>query len=145
MGSFMAKASELDPKWFIVDGTDLVLGRLATKVATVLMGKHQPIYTPHVDTGDYVVIVNADKIRVSPDRKERTRNITYHTGYIGNLKQTPMTEVFERNPARVVELAIRRMLPKTKLGRQMLGKLKIYSGEAHPHAAQAPQPFPEKV
>lgn len=145
MRSFMAKASELDPKWFIVDGTDKVLGRLATRIATVLMGKHQPIYTPHVDTGDYVVIVNADKIRVSSPRKERTRNITYHTGFIGNLKQTPMTEVFERNPTRVVELAVRRMLPKTKLGRQMLGKLKIYAGEAHPHSAQAPQPFPERV
>lgn len=145
MGSFMAKTSEVDPKWFIVDGTDEVLGRLATRIATVLMGKHQPTYTPHVDTGDYVVVVNADKIRVSPGRKERTRMITYHTGFIGGLKQTALTDAFERNPARVVGLAVRRMLPKSKLGRQMFNKLKVYAGEAHPHSAQQPQPFPERV
>ena len=141
----MAKASELSQRWLIVDGTDQVLGRLAVRIATVLMGKHRPTYTPHVDTGDHVVVINADKIRVSPPGKSRSRMITYHTGWIGGLKQTPVEEAFERNPSKVVTLAVRRMLPKTKMGRKMLGKLRVYSGTEHPHTAQKPQPFPETV
>ena len=145
MGSYVAKPKDITNAWLLVDGTDQVLGRLAVRIATVLMGKHKPTYTPHVDTGDHVIVVNAAKIRVSPEMKPRDRMITYHTGWIGGLKQTPMVEVFEKNPARVVELAVRRMLPKTKLGKQMLTKLKIYEGEEHPHVAQKPQPFPETV
>jgi len=144
-GSYVAKQTDTINAWLLVDGTDQVLGRLAVRIATVLMGKHKPTYTAHVDTGDHVVVVNAAKIRVSPVLKPRDRLITYHTGFIGGLKQTPMVEVFEKNPARVVELAVRRMLPKTKMGKQMLGKLRVYPGDEHPHVAQQPQPFPETV
>ena len=142
MRSYMAKAEEVTPRWLVVDGKDQVLGRLATKIATVLMGKHRPTYTPHVDTGDYVVVINADKIRVSPPERARKRLVTYHTGYFGGLKQTPVEDLHAQDPARVVTLAVRRMLPKNKLARHMLAKLKVYSGAAHPHVAQHPQPFP---
>lgn len=145
MRSTMAHPDKVVRQWWIVDGTDLVLGRLATRIATVLMGKHKPIYTPHVDAGDFVVVINAEKIRVSPPERPRNRMITYHTGWIGGLKQTPLPEVFEKNPSKVVELAVRRMLPKNKLGRKLLGKLKVYSGTGHPHVAQQPQPFPDTV
>lgn len=145
MGSYVAKPNELEKRWLLVDGTDKVLGRLATRIATVLMGKHQPTYTPHVDTGDYVIVIHADKLRISPGQKVRTRLISYHTQYFGGLRREPVTEVFEKNPAKVLTLAVRRMLPKTKLGRQMLSKLKVYSGAEHPHSAQQPQPFPEMV
>ncbi len=145
MRSYVAKPSDTTRQWLIVDGTDQVLGRLATKIATVLMGKHRPTYTAHVDTGDFVVVVNADKIRVSPAERPRRRMVTYHTGFLGGLRQTPMTEVFDQNPAKVVQLAVRRMLPKTKLGRKMFTKLRVYRGEEHPHVAQKPQPFPERL
>lgn len=143
--TYMAKASEVQTRWLLVDGTDQVLGRLATKIATALMGKHKPSYTPHVDTGDYVIVVNADKIRVSPPTRERKRLITWHTYYFGGLKQVPVEVEHKRDPERVVTLAVRRMLPKTKLGKAMLSKLKIYAGPAHPHAAQTPQPFPTLI
>jgi len=143
--TYMAKASEVQARWLVVDGTDLVLGRIATKIATVLMGKHKPSYTPHVDTGDYVIVVNADKIRVSPPTRERKRLITWHTYYFGGLRQVPVEVEHKRDPERVVTLAVRRMLPKTKLGKVMLSKLKIYAGPAHPHGAQSPQPFPKLV
>ena len=144
MGSYVAKPKDITNAWLLVDGTDQVLGRLAVRIATVLMGKHKPTYTPHVDTGDHVIVVNADKVKLT-GRKLEDKIYYRHTGYAGGLKQTPMVEVFEKNPARVVELAVRRMLPKTKLGKQMLTKLKIYEGEEHPHVAQKPQPFPETV
>jgi len=143
MRSFMANQSNVTRQWLVVDGTDQVLGRLATKIATVLMGKHKPTYTPHCEMGDHVVVINAEKIKVSPSNKPRTRLITYHTGWIGGLKQTPMTEVFEKRPEKVVQLAVRRMLPKNKLARQLLSNLKVYSGPEHPHVAQQPLPFPE--
>src|SRR5262245_6415693 len=120
MRSYMAKTGELEPRWLVVDGTDQVLGRLATKIAMALMGKHRPTYTPHVDTGDYVVVVNADKIRVSPPTRQRKRLITYATGYFGGLKRSPVEVEHQKNPARVVTLAVRRMLPKNKLARHML-------------------------
>ncbi|MFG0317483.1 MAG: 50S ribosomal protein L13 [Planctomycetota bacterium JB042] len=145
MGSYVAKPKDITNAWLLLDGTDQVLGRMASRIATVLMGKHKPTYTPHIDTGDHVVVVNAAKVRISPEQKPRTRMITYHTGWIGGLKQTPVTEAFEKNPDRVIRLAVRRMLPKSKLGKQMLTKLKIYPGEEHPHSAQKPQPFPGTV
>lgn len=145
MGSYVAKPKDITNAWLQIDGTDQVLGRMAVRIATVLMGKHKPTYTAHIDTGDHVIVLNAEKVKISPDRKPRNRLITYHTGWIGGLKQTPATEVFEKNPDRVIRLAVRRMLPKSKLGRQMLTKLKVYRGEEHPHTAQQPQPFPETV
>lgn len=145
MGSYMARPEDMKRRWLVVDGTDQVLGRLAVRIATVLMGKHQPIYTPHVDTGDFVIVVNADKVKVSPPDRPRTRLITSHSGWLGGLRRDPMTEVFERNPAKVVQLAVRRMLPKNKLGRRLFAKLKVYAGPKHPHVAQQPQPFPETV
>lgn len=145
MGSYMAKASDRTPQWLVVDGTDQVLGRMAVKIAMALMGKHLPTYTPHADCGDYVIVVNADKIKVSPPNRPRKRMITYHTGYFGNLYQTPVETAFEQNPARVVTLAVRRMLPKNKLARTMLAKLRVFSGPAHTHQAQNPQPFPTQI
>ena len=143
MGSYVAKPNEIEQRWLVVDGTDKVLGRLATDIATVLMGKHRPTYTPHVDTGEHVVVINADKVRVHNGTKPRERLITYHTGYIGGLKRQRLDDAFRANPAKVVNLAVRRMLPKTKLGRKMFGKLRVYAGPEHPHTAQQPQPFPE--
>lgn len=143
MGSFMANESNVTSQWLVVDGTDQSLGRLATRIATVLMGKHKPTYTPHCAMGDNVIVINADKVRVSSGNKPRTRIITYHTGWLGGLKQTPMTEVFERRPDKVVNLAVRRMLPKNKLARRLLANLRVYAGPEHPHVAQQPQPFPE--
>lgn len=143
--TYIAKPGEVQARWLVIDGTDKVLGRMATKIAMVLMGKHRPQYTPHVDTGDYVVVINAEKVRVSPETKERKRLITWHTYYFGGLKQVPVTVEHQRNPARVIELAVRRMLPKTKLGKAMFAKLKIYAGAEHPHSAQNPQPFPERI
>src|SRR5690606_25541687 len=119
MGSYVAKQKEITNAWLLIDGTDQVLGRMAVRIATVLMGKHKPTYTPHVDTGDHVVVVNAERVKVSPERKPRGRMITYHSGWLGGLRQTPVTEVFEKNPERVIRLAVRRMLPKSKLGKQM--------------------------
>ena len=145
MGCYMAKTGEVVPRWLILDGTDQVLGRMATKVAMALMGKHQPTYTPHIDTGDFVVIVNADKVKVSTAVRPRKRMITYHTSFFGGLKQTPVEVAHRDNPARVITLAVRRMLPKSKMGKQMLTKLKVYAGPAHPHSAQQPQPFPTTI
>jgi large subunit ribosomal protein L13 len=145
MGCYMAKTGEVEKRWLLIDGSDQVLGRLATKIAMVLMGKHRPTYTPHTDTGDFVVVVNADKIRVSPPGRPRKRMIRYHTGYFGGLKETPVEAAHAAHPDRVVALAVRRMLPKSKLGKAMLTKLKVYSGPAHPHSAQQPQPFPTTV
>jgi large subunit ribosomal protein L13 len=110
-----------------------------------LMGKHRPQYTPHVECGDFVIVVNADKVRVSPPTRSRKRMITWHTHYFGGLKQVPVEVEHKKDPDRVVTLAVRRMLPKTKLGRTMISKLKVYAGPAHPHTAQQPQPFPERI
>ena len=136
-----AKPAEVEHRWFVVDATDQVLGRLASRVATVLRGKHRAIFTPHVDTGDYVVVVNAEKVRLTGRKREQ--KIYYrHTGYTGHLKQITAGKLLAGPHAdRVLRRAVRGMLPKNSLGRQMFRKLKVYAGPAHPHAAQKPEEF----
>jgi large subunit ribosomal protein L13 len=138
MKSFMAKNGQVDQKWLLIDADELVLGRLASSVATILMGKHKPIYTPHVDTGDYVIVVNAEKIRVT-GRKSDQKMYDYYTRYPGGHKYITFDDMMENKPEKVVELAVKRMLPKNKLGRDMLKKLKIYRGPEHEHIAQQPE------
>ena len=138
MKTFSAKAENVDRKWLLVDAAGLTLGRLASEVAHRLRGKHKPEYTPHVDTGDYIVIINAEKVRVTGNKQEG--KIYYrHTGYPGGIKQTSFKEMIERRPERVLEIAIRGMLPKNPLGRDVLRKLKVYAGAEHPHVAQSPE------
>jgi large subunit ribosomal protein L13 len=137
-----AKAHEVERRWYVVDATDLVLGRLATRVATVLRGKHKPIYTPHADTGDFVVIVNAEKVKLT-GRKREQKTYYRHTGYTGHLKETTAAKVLAGPYAdRVLRHAVRLMLPKNALGRAMYRKLKVYRGPNHPHAAQTPEELP---
>ena len=137
-----AKAHEVERRWFVVDATDLVLGRLATRVATVLRGKHKPIYTRHADTGDFVVIVNAEKVKLT-GRKREQKTYYHHTGYTGHLKETTAAKVLAGPYAdRVLRHAVRLMLPKNALGRAMFRKLKVYCGPEHPHAAQKPEELP---
>jgi len=136
-----AKPAEVEHRWFVVDATDQVLGRLASRVASVLRGKHRAIFTPHVDTGDYVIVVNAEKVRLTGRKREQ--KIYYrHTGYTGHLKQTTAGRLLAGPHAdRVVRSAVRGMLPKNALGRKMFRKLKVYAGPDHPHAAQKPEEF----
>jgi large subunit ribosomal protein L13 len=137
-----AKPAEVVRSWFIVDATDLVLGRLATRIASVLRGKHKPTYTPHVDTGDHVIVINADKVKLT-GRKLEQKTYYRHTGYPGGIKAITAGMLLEGPHAdRVVRSAVRGMLPKNSLGRKMLGKLKVYAGPDHPHAAQTPQELP---
>jgi large subunit ribosomal protein L13 len=135
----MAKAGEVQRKWLLVDATDRPLGRLAARLATVLQGKHRPTYTPHVDTGDFVVVVNCDRIRITGN-KRRDKVYTKYTGYSGGLKEITLGELMERNSAAALETAVRRMLPKGRLGRKMFKKLNAYRGSDHRHAAQKPEP-----
>jgi len=136
-----AKPAEVEHRWLIVDATDQVLGRLASRVASVLRGKHRPIFTPHVDTGDFVIVVNAEKVRLTGRKREQ--KIYYrHTGYTGHLKQVTAGKLLAGPHAdRVVRSAVRGMLPKNALGRKMFRKLKVYAGPDHPHAAQKPEEF----
>ena len=138
MKSFMAKKGEVDQKWLLVDADGAILGRLAMKIAPILMGKTKPIYTPYVDTGDFVVVVNADKVRLT-GKKAQTKEYDYYTRYPGGHKYVTFEELMAKKPERVVELAVQRMLPKNALGKRMLKKLKIYRGTEHEHAAQNPQ------
>ncbi len=138
MKTFSAKAHEVRRDWFVVDAADKTLGRLASEIALRLRGKHKPVYTPHVDTGDYIVVVNADKIRVT-GRKASDKMYYHHTGYIGNLKSISFEKLQAKAPGRVLELAVKGMLPKNPLGRAMYRKLKIYAGPEHQHAAQQPK------
>ena len=137
MKTFMAKPGEVERKWYVVDATDMVLGRLASNVAAVLRGKNKPIFTPNVDTGDYVIIINADKVRLTGKKLEQ-KYYRYHTGYIGGLKEIQYKDMMEKKPALAVELAVKGMLPKNSIGRKMFKKLKVYVGGEHPHAAQQP-------
>lgn len=138
MKTFSAKGHEVESDWFVVDATDKVLGRLATEVARRLRGKHKAEFTPHVDTGDYMVVINADKIRVTG--KKTTDKIYYrHSGYPGGLKSISFEKLLDKKPEKIIELAVKGMLPKNKLGRQMYKKLKVYAGSEHPHTAQQPQ------
>ena len=135
--TYMARPGELEHKWFVVDATDKVLGRLASDIAVILMGKHRPTYTPHVDTGDFVVVVNAEKVVLTGKKWEQKR-YTWYTGYPG-LRQETVKRRLDRNPQRLLQEAVRRMLPKNKLATKMLSKLKLYVGPDHPHQAQQPE------
>ncbi|MCS7240091.1 MAG: 50S ribosomal protein L13 [Candidatus Bipolaricaulota bacterium] len=127
-------------RWYVVDATDQPLGRLAAKIAKILQGKHKPTYTPHFDVGDYVIVVNAAKIKLTGNKGEK--KVYYrHSGYIGNLKEIPYGELLPKNPEFLLKVVVRRMLPKNELGRRMLRKLKVYSGPDHPHQAQSPIPL----
>lgn len=137
MKSYMAKTSEIERKWYIIDAEGMVLGRLASELAMVLSGKRKPIYTPHVDTGDYVIVINADKIKLTGNKWDQ-KNYVYHTGYPGGLREIPYRDLQAKDPNRILYLAVRGMLPKTKLGRQMIKKLRLFSGTEHPHEAQQP-------
>ena len=136
--TYMAKPAEVEPQWWLVDAADKVLGRLASDIAVLLMGKHRPTYTPHVDTGDFVVVINADKVRLT-GKKWQQKQYTWYTGYPGLRKETAARRM-RRQPELILREAVRRMLPKNKLAVKMLSKLKIYSGDQHPHQAQQPQP-----
>ena len=138
MKTFSAKPQEVKREWFVIDATDKVLGRVATEVALRLRGKHKPVYTPHVDTGDHIVVINAEKIAVTGNKEEG--KIYYrHTGHPGGIKDVNVRELRERAPTRILENAVRGMMPKNSLGRAMLKKLHIYAGEEHNHSAQQPQ------
>lgn len=133
-----AKESEVVKNWWIVDADGQTLGRLASQIATILRGKHKPIFTPHVDCGDFVIVVNADKINLATRRAE-LKEYVHHTGYPGGQRITSFREMIEKHPERVIEIAVRRMLPKNRLGRRIITKLKVYAGDQHPHQAQQPQ------
>ena len=137
--SYNAQNDTLEKSWWLVDGEDQIVGRIASDIAMVLMGKHRPQYTPHVDTGDFVVVINCDKIKFSGEKLNQ-KVYTWYTGYTGLRTETAERRL-QRRPEKVLQDAVRRMLPKSKLGRQMLSKLKIYSGAEHPHQAQNPQPL----
>lgn len=138
MSSYIAKPRDVQRKWYVVDASNLVLGRLAVKVANILRGRHRPTYTPHVDTGDFVIIINADKIAVT-GRKEEQKQYMFYTGWMGNEKYRSLKDMRTRNPAFIIQHAVKGMLPKNRLANQMLKKLKIYAGSEHPHAAQNPE------
>ncbi|MEK7993220.1 MAG: 50S ribosomal protein L13 [Planctomycetota bacterium] len=138
MKSFMAKKNQVEQKWLLVDANGATLGRMAAKIAPILMGKTKPTYTPHIDTGDHVIVVNAEKIRLT-GKKARVKEYDYYTHYPGGHKYVSFAEMMTRKPEKVVELAVRRMMPKSCLGRQMLKKLKVYRGPEHEHQAQKPQ------
>jgi large subunit ribosomal protein L13 len=140
MKTYTPKAPEIERRWWVVDAEGMVLGRLASRIAQVLRGKHKPMFTPHLDTGDFVVVVNADKVRLTGTKME---NKTYfrHSGYMGGEKHIPVSTMLEKHPERVVELAVKGMLPKNNLGRLMRRKLKVYASAEHPHEAQQPQPL----
>ncbi len=138
MKTFSAKAHEVQREWFVVDATDLVLGRLASQIALRLRGKHKAIYTPHVDTGDFIVVVNAEKIRVTGNKGE-DKKYYRHSGYPGGIYETNFNKLRARHPARVLEKAVKGMLPKGPLGYAMIKKMKVYAGAEHPHAAQQPK------
>ncbi len=137
--TYMAKTGEITPKWYLVDATDQVVGRLAAKIARILMGKHRVHYTPHVAMGDFVVVINAAKVKVTGSAKLTQRTYQRFSGYPGGQRSVPLKEMLAKDPARVVEEAVRRMLPKTKLGKVMFSRLKVYSGGEHPHQAQQPE------
>ena len=138
MKTFSAKTETVKRDWYLVDATDKTLGRLATELARRLRGKHKPEYTPHVDTGDYIVVINADKVRVTGNKL--TDKVYYHhTGYVGHMKSVTLEKLMDKHPTRAIEIAVKGMLPKNPLGRSMFQKLKVYAGPEHKHTAQQPQ------
>ena len=138
MNSFMANPAKVERKWYVVDATGHTLGRLASEVAKVLRGKNKPVFTPHVDTGDYVIIINAEKIKVTGKKLEQ-KIYYHHSDYVGGMKETTLKEMLAKKPEKVLELAVKGMLPKGPLGREMYTKLHVYAGAEHPHAAQKPE------
>ncbi|MEX2533440.1 MAG: 50S ribosomal protein L13 [Nitriliruptoraceae bacterium] len=144
MRTYTPRASEITRVWFIVDADGQTLGRLATRIATVLRGKHKPTFTPHLDMGDHVIVINADKIVLTGSKAEQ-KMYHAHSGFPGGLRSVPFATMLERKPTQVIEAAVKGMLPKNKLGRQMGTKLKVYAGTDHPHAAQQPVSLPDHV
>ena len=138
MKTFMASPATIDRKWYVVDATDMTLGRLASEVAKVLRGKNKPIFTPHIDTGDYVIVVNAAKVKVTGKKLDQ-KVYYHHSDYVGGMKEATLREMLEKKPERVIELAVKGMLPKGPLGRQMYTKLHVYAGPEHEQAAQKPE------
>jgi large subunit ribosomal protein L13 len=138
MSTPMPKEHEIERKWYVVDAEGKVLGRLATRIATILRGKHKPIFAPHLDVGDHVVVLNAEKVHLT-GRKLQHKQYRWHTGYIGGLREVSAEKMLKTHPERVIEWAVQGMLPKNRLGRAMAKKLKVYRGAAHPHQAQQPQ------
>lgn len=138
--TYSVKESEIERDWYVVDARDQVLGRLASEVARILRGKHKPTYSPHLDTGDYVVVVNAADVRLT-GRKADQKTYFRHSGYMGGEKHIPFRRMLKTHPERVIELAVKGMLPKNKLGRRMYGKLRVYAGAEHPHESQSPRPL----
>ena len=143
MPTAMPKESEIQRKWFVVDAEGQVLGRLATRVATILRGKHKPSFSPHLDVGDHVVVINAEKVQLT-GRKLKNKQYRWHSGYIGGLKEVSAETMLRTHPDRMIEWAVEGMLPKNRLGRAMAKKLKVYRGAEHPHGAQQPQPLEVK-
>ena len=140
MNTYAVKAGEIQRNWYVVDAQGKTLGRLATGIAGILRGKHKPMFSPHLDTGDFVVVINAEKVHVT-GRKASTKMYYHHTGYMGGLKSVVLSKQLEKHPDRVLTHAVRGMLPKNRLGRALLKKLKVYAGPQHPHAAQKPEPL----
>jgi large subunit ribosomal protein L13 len=138
MPTYIPKVDESDREWFVIDAKDKVLGKLATRAASILTGKHKPRFTPFLDTGDHVIVINAAKVHLT-GRKETDKMYRHHTLYLGGLKSTAAGDVRKKHPTRIIEEAVRGMLPKTKLGRAMFHKLKVYAGDVHPHQAQKPK------
>jgi len=140
MNCYQAKAGELTRNWYVIDATDLVVGRLAAQIAPILMGKHRPTYTPHIDTGDFVIVTNVDKV-VFTGKKWQQKSYQRYSGHPGGQKEEVAWKLLQRRPERILQLAVQRMMPKNKIGRHMLSKLKLYAGAQHPHQAQAPLPL----
>ncbi len=140
MNTTYPKQTDVPRGWHLVDASGLVLGRMATQIATILMGKHRAIYSPHIDTGEFVVVVNASKVKLTGAKLDK-RMVRYHTGWIGGLKERAAGKVLAEKPVELITLAVRRMLPKSRLGRAMLKKMKVYAEADHPHVAQAPKPL----
>jgi len=138
MKTFVAKEHEIEKKWYLIDAKEKVLGRLASEIATILRGKNKPIFTPHMDAGDYVVLINADKVILTGDKIEK-KIYYHHSGYVGGLKKTTAKEMLVKKPENLIKFAVKGMLPKNSLGRRQLTKLKIYSGQDYPHQAQQPE------
>lgn len=140
MKTYSVKAGEIERNWYVVDARGKVLGRLATEIARILRGKHKPIYSPHLDTGDFVVVINAEEIQLT-GRKPEQKTYFRHSGYMGGEKHIPFRRMQEKHPERILELAVKGMLPKNALGRQMRKKLRVYAGSEHPHQGQRPEPL----
>ena len=140
MRTFTAKTAEIEREWYVVDAEGQTLGRLASRIAPIIKGKHKPIYTPHLDCGDYVIVINADKVRVTGQKMEQ-KFYYRHSGYPGGIKSISLRDQLATYPERVLQSAVKGMLPKNKLGRRMIKKLKVYAGDAHPHEAQQPKPL----